>query len=317
MKPAPAATTCMKLFPSDRFELPLPDGHSFPLAKYRLLRERLEGAAAEGARLSFHTPQAASRESLARVHDADYLERVFAGTLTPAEVRRIGFPWSRQLVERSRRSTGAAVDAATAAMEQGVAASLAGGTHHAGIAFGEGYCVFNDTAVAVRELQAAGKVHRAAILDLDVHQGNGTAEIFAEDPSVFTASVHGGRNFPLRKVPSSLDIPLDDGTADELYLEAADRATRAAIHEGRPDLLLYIAGSDPYEGDRLGRLAVSAAGLLERDRIVFDAVKRAGLPLAIVCGGGYCLDVSKTAAIHAATMLEASSRLESNASTGG
>lgn len=300
----------MKLFPSDRFELPLPAGHSFPLVKYRWLRERLEAAAADGACFSFHAPQAASWQSLARVHDQGYLTRVFSGTLTAAEIRRIGFPWSEQLVERSRRSTGAAVDAATAALDDGIAASLAGGTHHAGIAFGEGYCVFNDTAVAVRELQAAGRITRAAILDLDVHQGNGTAEIFADDASVFTVSVHGRRNFPLRKVASSLDLPLDDGAADEPYLEAADQATHAAIHNGRPDLLLYIAGSDPYEGDRLGRLAVSAAGLLERDRLVFDAVQRAGLPLAIVLGGGYCLDVEQTVRIHAATMLEAATRIQ-------
>ncbi len=292
----------MRLFPSDRYELPLPPGHSFPLSKYRLLRERLERSQTQ---FSFHEPHAASIESLRRVHEAGYLERVLTGTLTPAEVRRIGFPWSEQLVERSRRSTGAAVEAARASLQEGTAASLAGGTHHAGIAFGEGYCVFNDTAVAVRELQAEGLIQRAAILDLDVHQGNGTADIFKEDDSVFTVSVHGGRNFPLRKVASSLDLPLDDGTADEPYLEAVDQATRAAVHEGRPDLLLYIAGADPYEGDRLGRLAVSAAGLLERDRIVLDAVTRAGLPLAIVLGGGYCLDVEQTVAIHAATMHEA------------
>ncbi|MGA0038689.1 MAG: histone deacetylase [Pirellulales bacterium] len=296
----------MRLFPSDRYELPLPPGHSFPLAKYRLLRERLEGL---GTGFSFHEPQAASRSSLGRVHDAAYLERVFTGTLTPAEVRRIGFPWSVQLVERSRRSTGAAVDASRAAMSDGLAASLAGGTHHAGIAFGEGYCVFNDTAVAVRELQAAGLIRRAAILDLDVHQGNGTADIFTGDDTVFTVSVHGGRNFPLRKVASSLDIPLEDGTADEPYLEAVDQATRAAVHAGQPDLVLYIAGADPYEGDRLGRLAVSAAGLLERDRIVFDAAQRAGIPVAVVLGGGYCQDVEQTVAIHAATMLEAARRL--------
>jgi acetoin utilization deacetylase AcuC-like enzyme len=301
-------TEPVRLFPSDRFELPLPEGHSFPMAKYRLLREQLESAVKAGAVFSFHEPQAASWESLVRVHDAGYLERVFQGELSAAEVRRIGFPWSEQLVERSRRSTGAAIDAALAAVEDGMAASLAGGTHHAGIGFGEGYCVFNDTAVAVRELQAAGRVGRAAILDLDVHQGNGTADIFSADSSVFTVSVHGGRNFPLRKVASSLDIPLDDGTADEPYLEAVDQATRAAIEEGRPDILLYIAGADPYHGDRLGRLAVSATALLERDRLVFDAVIRAGLPLAIVCGGGYCADVSQTVAIHAATMIEASRR---------
>lgn len=299
----------MRVFPSDRFELPLPAGHSFPLTKYRRLRERLEAAVASGAALSFHQPQAASWESLARVHDAGYLERVFRGTLSVAEVRRIGFPWSEQLVERSRRSTGAAIDASRVALAEGIAASLAGGTHHAGVAFGEGYCVFNDTAVAIRELQAAGSVTRAAVLDLDVHQGNGTADIFRDDPTVFTVSVHGGRNFPLRKVPSSLDIPLADGVADEPYLEAVDQATRAALKQGKPEILLYIAGADPYEGDRLGRLAVSAAGLRERDAMVFDAVAAAGVPLAIVLGGGYCLDVEQTVAIHAATMLEAAARV--------
>lgn len=296
----------MRLFPSDSYELPLPEGHSFPLTKYRLLREELQRSPTG---FSFHNPQAASREALARVHEGGYLERVFTGTLTPAEVRRIGFPWSEHLVERSRRSTGAAIDAAHAALEDGVAASLAGGTHHAGIAFGEGYCVFNDTAVAVRDLQRAGRIRRAAILDLDVHQGNGTAEIFSDDETVFTLSVHGGRNFPLRKVPSSLDIPLDDGTADELFLEAVDRGCREAIEQGRPDALLYIAGADPYRGDRLGRLAVSAAGLCERDAIVFDTATRAGLPLVIVLGGGYCPEITETVAIHAATMREAARRL--------
>lgn len=296
----------MRLFPSDSYELPLPAGHSFPLTKYRLLREELERSD-EG--FSFHNPQAASRGALARVHERGYLERVFTGTLSQAEVRRIGFPWSEQLVERSRRSTGAAIDAAHAALADGIAASLAGGTHHAGIAFGEGYCVFNDTAVAVRDLQAAGRIRRAAILDLDVHQGNGTAEIFSGDETVFTLSVHGGRNFPLRKVASSLDIPLEDGTADELFLDAVDRGCREAIERGRPDMLLYIAGADPYQGDRLGRLGVSAAGLRERDTIVLDTAAHAGLPLAIVLGGGYCPVIIETVAIHAATMREAARRL--------
>lgn len=295
----------MRLFPCDHYHLPLPEGHSFPLAKYRLLRERLEAAAAAGAPFSFHDPRAAAREDLARAHDAGYLERVFSGSLTAAEVRRIGFPWSGELLERSRRSTGAAIDAAAAALADGIAASLAGGTHHAGIAFGEGYCVFNDAAVALRAMQAAGRIRRGLVLDCDVHQGNGTAEIFAADPTVFTVSVHGERNFPLRKVAGDLDLPLADGTADEGYLEAVDRGLREGLARGRPDLLLFIAGADPFVGDRLGRLAVSAGGLLERDQLVFQTARRAGLPVAIVLGGGYCPDPATTAALHAATMLEA------------
>ena len=197
----------MRLFPSDRYPLPLPEGHRFPAAKYRLLRERLEAHAAAGAALEFVDPHAATDDELLRVHDRAYVGRVLSGSLTSDEVRRIGFPWSRALVERSLRSTGAAVDAAAAALEDGVAASLAGGTHHAGTDFGEGYCVFNDTAVAAREMQARGAVRRVLILDCDVHQGNGTAQIFAADPSVFTMSIHGARNFPLRKHPGTLDVP--------------------------------------------------------------------------------------------------------------
>jgi acetoin utilization deacetylase AcuC-like enzyme len=226
-----------------------------------------------------------------------------AGTLSREEVRRIGFPWSRELVERSLRSTGAAVDAAAAALEDGIAASLAGGTHHAGSNWGEGYCVFNDTAVAAREMQARGVVRRVLILDCDVHQGNGTAEIFAGDPTVFTMSIHGARNFPLRKFPSSLDVDLEDNAGDEEYLRALAPAIERSFAGPRADLVLYIAGADPYEGDRLGRLRLTKAGLLERDRMVLAAAEAAGVPLAIVCGGGYCRDVESIVDIHAATML--------------
>ena len=244
------------------------------------------------------------------VHDRAYVGRVLSGRLSPAEVRRIGFPWSEGLVQRSLRSTGAAVDAAAAALEDGIAASLAGGTHHAGRDWGEGYCVFNDTAVAAREMQARGCVRRVAIVDLDVHQGNGTADVFASDDSVFTASVHGERNFPLRKCPGDLDIGLPDGTADEAYLEAVDAAVAAAITGWSPDLVLYLAGADPFVGDRLGRLAVTAWGLLERDKRVFAAAGRAGAPLAIVCAGGYAAAVEETVAIHTATMLLAAGYAE-------
>ena len=293
----------MRLFPSDRYPLPLPEGHRFPAAKYAALRRRLERHAAAGAALEFIEPHAATDDELLRVHDRAYVGRVLSGTLSAAEIRRIGFPWSTALVERSLRSTGAAVDAAAAAVADGVAASLAGGTHHAGTDWGEGFCLFNDTAVAARELQARGLVRRVVILDCDVHQGNGTAEIFSRDESVFTMSVHGDRNFPLRKHPSSLDVPLADGTGDEAYLEALGPAVAASFARGRPDLVLYIAGADPYEGDRLGRLGLTKQGLLDRDRLVLAAARTAGVPLAIVCGGGYCDEIESIVDIHAATML--------------
>jgi len=295
----------MRLFPSDRYPLPLPEGHRFPAAKYRLLRRRLEAHAVAGAALEFVEPHAATDEELLRVHDRGYVGRVFSGTLTRDEQRRIGFPWSAALVERSLRSTGAAVDAAAAAVEDGVAASLAGGTHHAGTSWGEGFCVFNDTAVATREMQARGVARRVLILDCDVHQGNGTAEIFAADPTVFTMSIHGARNFPLRKHPSSLDVPLDDGTDDDAYLAALAPAVVESFGRGRPDLVFYIAGADPYEHDRLGRLRLTKQGLVNRDRMVLDAARAAGVPLAIVLGGGYSADLDAIVDIHTATMLMA------------
>jgi len=297
----------MRLFPSDRYPLPLPEGHRFPTAKYSLLRRRLEAHAAAGAALEFVEPHAATDEELLRVHDRGYVGRVFSGTLTRDEQRRIGFPWSEPLVERSLRSTGAAIDAAAAAVDDGVAASLAGGTHHAGTSWGEGFCVFNDTAVATREMQARGAARRVLILDCDVHQGNGTAEIFAADPTVFTMSIHGARNFPLRKYPSSLDVPLDDGTDDDAYLAALAPAVVESFGRGRPDLVFYIAGADPYEHDRLGRLRLTKQGLFERDRMVLDAARAAGVPLAIVLGGGYSADLDAIVDIHAATMLMAAS----------
>ena len=293
----------MRLFPSDRYPLPLPEGHRFPVAKYAALRRRLESHAAAGIPLEFVEPHAATDDELVRVHDRAYVGRVLGGTLTAAEIRRIGFPWSPALVERSLRSTGAAVDAAAAALKDGVAASLAGGTHHAGRDWGEGYCVFNDTAVAAREMQARGLVRRVVILDCDVHQGNGTAEIFAGDGSVFTMSIHGAKNFPLRKHPGSLDVPLEDGTGDDAYLAALEPAVAESFDRGRPDLVLYIAGADPYEGDRLGRLKLTKPGLLARDQLVLAAARAAGVPLAIVCGGGYCEEIESIVDIHTATML--------------
>lgn len=293
----------MRVFPSDRYPLELPEGHRFPAAKYALLRRRLEGHAAAGARLEFVEPHAATDEELLRVHDRGYVGRVLSGGLSREEVRRIGFPWSAALVERSLRSTGAAVDAAAAALADGAAASLAGGTHHAGPDWGEGFCVFNDVAVAAREMQARGLIRRVLILDCDVHQGNGTAAIFAGDPEVFTMSIHGARNFPLRKVAGSLDVGLDDGTGDDEYLAALAAALDESVARSRPQLVFYIAGADPFAGDRLGRLRLTKPGLLERDRMVLAAARAAAAPVAIVCGGGYCDDLEAIVDIHAATML--------------
>ena len=298
----------MRLFPCDRYRLPLPDGHRFPIDKYTLLRHRLQEHARAGAAFEFVEPHAATDEELFRVRGREYLGRVMSGTLSQDEVRRIGFPWSRELVNRSLRSTGAAIDAAAAALEDGIAASLAGGTHHAGTDWGEGFCVFNDTAVAAREMQARGAVNKVLILDCDVHQGNGTAEIFTSDPTVFTMSIHGARNFPLRKFPSSLDVPLEDGTGDEEYLRVLATALAESFARAGADLVLYIAGADPYVGDRLGRLGLSKAGLLERDRLVLAAARAATTPVGIVCGGGYCQDLEAIVDIHAATMLLAADK---------
>ena len=297
----------MRLYPCDKYPLPLPEGHRFPVQKYEMLRQRLELDAATGVPFVFIEPHAANDEELRRVHCPEYLGRVFRGTLTHAEIQRIGFPWSQELVERSLRSTGAAIDAAASALRYGVAASLAGGTHHAGTNWGEGFCVFNDTAVATREIQDRGLVHRVLIVDCDVHQGNGTAEIFAHDDTVFTLSLHGEKNFPLRKYPSSLDVPLADGTSDDSYIAALQKALKVSLFNFRPDIIFYIAGADPYEGDRLGRLGVSQEGLLLRDRLVFTTALSNCVPVAIVCGGGYCNDLSMIAEIHAATMREAAS----------
>jgi acetoin utilization deacetylase AcuC-like enzyme len=278
------------------------------MEKYRRLRERVES---EGTAM-LSVPAAATDAQLARVHDVAYVTRVTSGALSRAEVRRIGFPWSPELVERSRRSVGGTLAAAAAALEDGTAANLAGGTHHAFADRGEGFCVFNDVAVAVRDVQAAGLARRVAVIDLDVHQGNGTAAIFEGDPRVFTLSVHGRNNFPFRKEASDLDIELEDGCADEAYLSAVERGLGAAL-AGGADLAFYVAGADPHEGDRLGRLALTAAGLAERDRLVLDRCASEGVPVAVVMSGGYGRDVSQTVDIHFATIRAAAARTQAGA----
>jgi acetoin utilization deacetylase AcuC-like enzyme len=300
----------VKAYCTDRFILPLPPGHRFPMEKYALLRERVLAEAIVSP-LDLIEPPAARDEQLERAHDAGYVHRVTHGTLDPVEVRRIGFPWSPALVERSRRSVGATMAACRSALEEGVAVSLAGGTHHASRDRGEGFCVFNDAAVAVRVLQAEGRVTRALIVDLDVHQGNGTAAIFAGDTDVYTLDVHAANNFPFSKVPSDRDVALPDGTGDAEYLGAVEAAVPLALDSSRPDLVIYVAGADPYMGDRLGRLAVTAAGLARRDEYVLDVCRHHGLPVAVVMAGGYGKDIHDTVAIHAATVRAAVGRWRS------
>jgi acetoin utilization deacetylase AcuC-like enzyme len=291
----------MRIFYTDHFVLPLPDGHRFPMRKYALLRQRV----AESALVApdqLIVPHAATDAELLRAHDAGYLRRCQAGELTPQEIRRIGFPWSPQMVERSRRSSGATIEACRAALEEGVAANLAGGTHHAYRDHGEGYCVFNDSAVAARAMQAEGRARRVLIVDCDVHQGNGSAAILAGDETIFTFSIHGAKNFPFHKEHSDLDIALDDGAGDEAYLAALDHGLCQAIELSHADLAIYLAGADPFAGDKLGRLALSKRGLAERDRMVLEYCRQAGLPVAITMAGGYARAIEDTVDIHFQTI---------------
>lgn len=274
------------------------------MAKYRLLHERVL-ASGLVAPDDVRVPRAATDEDLRRVHAADYVRRVVEGTLGERAMRRIGFPWSPEMVERSRRSAGATMEACEAALTAGTGVNLAGGTHHALPDRGEGYCVFNDAAVAVRALQAAGRVSRALIVDTDVHQGNGTAVIFRDDPSVTTVDLHGAGNFPFEKEGADVDVPLADGTGDAAYLEALEAALDAGLAAGAPDLVVYISGADPWEGDRLGRLAVTKEGLAARDRRVIGGCWARGIPVAVVMGGGYAPDVRDTVDIHFRTVVTA------------
>ena len=296
----------MQAFYADQFVLPLPPGHRFPMSKYRLLREHLEQL--PGLQLQ-QAPEASDGE-LALAHTPGYLAAVVGGTLSAALQSEIGFPWSEALVARARRSVGATIAAARSALVSGIAANVAGGTHHAAADKGGGYCVFNDAAVAARLMQAEWhrshrQLLRVAVVDLDVHQGNGTAAIFADDPTVFTLSMHGARNFPFRKERSDLDVDLPDGCADAAYLEALDAALADMWRrhaDAPPHLIFYLAGADPHEGDRLGRLCLTHAGLAERDRRVLDAARARRIPVALSMAGGYGRVVDDTVQVHLATM---------------
>jgi acetoin utilization deacetylase AcuC-like enzyme len=270
------------------------------MGKYARLRERVLHSADFGARCA--VPPPAADDEILLAHDGAYVGRVLGGTLSAAEQRAIGFPWTPQMVERSRRSSGATLAACRAALEEGTGANLAGGTHHAFRDRGEGYCVFNDSAIAARTLQAEGRVRRVLVIDCDVHQGNGTASIFRDDPTVFTFSIHGANNFPFAKEASDLDIELPDGTGDRAYLEALAQGLDEALGRARADVAIYLAGADPYLDDRLGRLALTKQGLLNRDRLVFEACAAANLPVAVTMAGGYARDIEDTVDIHYATI---------------
>ena len=293
----------MHAFYADHFVLPLPEGHRFPMRKYSRLRDRL---VAEVPGIVFQEAPPASDGELALAHAPAYIRGIAEGTLDASVYREIGFPWSLAMAERARRSVGASVAAARMALREGLAGNLAGGTHHAYADKGGGFCVFNDIAVTARLMQAEmGRQHRTpfkvAVIDLDVHQGNGTAHIFARDPSVFTLSLHGEKNFPFRKEPSDLDVGLPDGCTDEPYLQALHQAL--AELEGRfdPDMLIYLAGADPHEGDRLGRLKLTQDGMAARDRVVLEWASQRRLPVVLCMGGGYGHDIETTVAVQVQT----------------
>ena len=302
----------MKLFYCDEFVLPLPAGHRFPMEKYRLLRESLT-ACGQFSASDFVVPPAATFAELARAHAPDYVQRVEAGELNAAEIRAIGFPWSPEMVERSKRSSGATLAACRAALQEGVAANLAGGTHHAFYDRGEGFCVFNDAAIAARGMQAEGRVERVLVIDCDVHQGNGTASILSGDDTIFTFSIHGAKNYPFRReVASDLDIDLADGTSDDPYLLALENGLRECFSSISPQLAVYLAGADPFEDDRLGRLKLSKRGLQQRDEMVLAICREKNIPVAIVMAGGYARNIVDTVEIHANTIRLAQEMFEVN-----
>jgi acetoin utilization deacetylase AcuC-like enzyme len=290
-----------RLFYTDHHPIPLPPGHKFPMAKYALLRALLES---EGF-YRFEPAPLADPEIIEIAHDPEYVRTFLSGSLDPRVLRRIGFPWSEALVRRTLASAGGTLAAADDALDTGFGGNLAGGTHHAFRSEGAGFCVFNDIAIAILSLRAAGRIGRAAVIDLDVHQGDGTANIFENDPEVLTLSIHGENNFPFRKQQSRIDIGLRDGTGDEEYLDCL-RGALPAVADFRPDLVLYQSGVDALAGDRLGRLSLSHAGLAARDRTVFEFTKHHGFPVAVTLGGGYCDPVSSTAEAHANTFRAAS-----------
>lgn len=289
----------MKAFYSDHFVLPLPPGHRFPMEKYSQLHDLVSTLPG----LELIEAPAVSDTQILYAHDPSYLINVISGKLNPEEQKEIGFPWSEKLVERSRRSAGATVAAAKTAIDEGVSGNLAGGTHHAYRNFGSGFCVFNDSAIAARTLQKEISTSlKVAIIDLDVHQGNGTASILASDPSIFTLSIHGENNFPFKKEVSDLDFGLADGCDDETYLESLHQCLDQLDARFRADFLIYLAGADPHEGDRLGRLKLTKEGMRKRDEAVFQYALDRQTPVAFSMAGGYGKEISTTVDVHFQTI---------------
>lgn len=288
----------VKAFYTDHFVLPLPDGHRFPMQKYRLLRDRVSKI--DGIHLI--EPSGASDEDLLRVHTPDYVQAITTGLLEGSQIREIGFPWSEKMVERSRRSAGATIQACLAALEEGVSVNLAGGTHHAYADKGSGFCVFNDAAIATKYVQALHPNLPVAIVDLDVHQGNGTAAILGKESSCFTLSLHGEKNFPFRKESSHLDIGLEDGVGDQEYLQTLHRALELLEAQFNPELIIYLAGADPHECDRLGRLKLSMSGMAKRDNMVLSFAKERRCPIALAMAGGYGTTIETTVDVHEQTI---------------
>jgi acetoin utilization deacetylase AcuC-like enzyme len=293
----------MRAWSPARFTVPLPEGHRFPIQKYALVRDLVIRRGLLPPE-SLEEPEAASRDDLALVHHLPYLDAIDRGTLDPVATRRLGFPWSPDLRERSYRTVQGTIEAARDGLRLGVGVNLAGGTHHAFADRGEGFCVFNDVAVAIRVLQREGLIRRVAIVDLDVHQGNGTARIFAGETEVFTFSLHGEKNYPFHKEVSRLDVGLPDGCESQPYLDALQQHLDIVLEEAAPDLVFYLAGADPFVEDRFGRLGLTRAGLRERDRMVFEACHRRGLPVVMTLSGGYARNVNDVAEIHADTLSE-------------
>jgi acetoin utilization deacetylase AcuC-like enzyme len=289
----------LQAFYSDRFVLPLPQGHRFPMQKYSLLRAEVTETLPN---VQFFEAPHTTDGVLALAHHPRYIQSVINGSLSPEAQKAIGFPWSPEMVERSRRATGATIAACRAAMTDGFAVNLAGGTHHAQADRGEGFCVFNDAAIAARLMQAERLVSRVAIIDLDVHQGNGTASILANDDSIFTLSLHGENNYPFIKANSDLDVALPDGTQDDEYMAALEQAMSDMFTRFAPQLIIYLAGADAHEGDRLGRLKLTKNGLAARDNFVMQTAYARRLPMAIAMAGGYGKDIADTVAIHLQTV---------------
>lgn len=294
----------MKAFHYAHLNFPLPAQHRYPLPRYQQLHTAVLASKLLPPEHICPGPRASDAD-LQLAHTAVYLSKLTNGQLSPSEQRQLGLPFSELVVERARHIVGATTAAAQAALQDGVSFVLGGGTHHAFADFGSGFCVLNDVVVAARVWQRAGAVRHTAVFDCDVHQGDGTAALAAGDPSLFTLSIHGERNFPFTKQTSDLDIALPDGTTDRAYLAAVRRGLRFVVRQVQPDLLFYIAGADPYEGDALGRLAVTAVGLAQRDRHVLLTCRRHGLPVVVLMGGGYARPIQRTVALNLRTIAEA------------